>query len=105
MYKNMINRLIKKIIDIKIYDKSLLKILAITNEDRIITLEMLIDINSFSLELISNITQDFLSNITKSEKRGKIELNIVKDKDDGLFTIRDITDKILDKFTEESEEN
>lgn len=102
----MINRLIKKVIDIKIYDKSLLKILAITNEDRIITLEMLIDINSFSLELISNSTQEFLSGIiTKSEKRGKIELNTVKDKDDGLFTIRDITDKILDKFTKESEEN
>ena len=56
----------------------------ITNENRIITLEML---------------------IAKCEKRGKIELNIIKDKDDGLFTIRDITDKILDKFTEEREEN
>ena len=101
----MINSLIKEIIDIKIYDKSLLKILAITNENRIIILEMLIDINSFSLELILNSPQEFLSSITKGERRGKIELNIViKDKDDGLFTIRDITDKILDKFTEESEE-
>ena len=108
----MCDGLIKEILDIKIYNNSLLKILAVTSENKIIMLETLIDINSLSIELfleerydIKNaLTQETISNYIKTKERGKIELKIIKDKNNDVLKIKHITKEILDKFTEESEE-
>lgn len=95
---------VAEILDIKLND-GLLKILFLTDTNKIFLFEGIIDTNSLllewhkeSLDKMSDFSFGVLEN-------AKVELKLIKDKDNSFFTIIDITNQILDKFMKESEDN
>ncbi len=96
---------IAEILDIKL-NNGLLKILFLTDTNKIFLFEGIVDTKSFLLELQHKESLNKTSNFGfRILENARVELKLIKDKDNSLFTIIDITDKILDKFMKESEAN
>ena len=100
---------IKEILDIKLYGETL-KILILMKDNHIAVVKLNIDKSSFS---INKIFEDYEIKGTKEEVLMKFQETIgvnitinLKEKNNKInIYFEDITDKILNKFTEESEEN